>query len=113
MIDYGTKNKKEHNLFAIDNFFKCGWSIAVENKISQTVTNEFSDNIRKSNRKPSLIEIDNGKCSWFSIRFCQSQYKTDGNKLTVHKTGAHRMQLALFVDCFKTNQLAVILVKVI
>ena len=63
MNDYGPKNNKGYTyiLVVIDNFSKFGWTIPLKNKFSQSITDAFSEIIKSSNRKPNLLETDDGK----------------------------------------------------
>ena len=63
MNDYGPKNNKGYRyiLVVIDNFSKFGWTIPLKNKFSQPITDVFSEIIKSSNRKPNLLETDDGK----------------------------------------------------
>ena len=63
MNDYGPKNNKGYRyiLVVIDNFSKFGWKIPLKNKFSQSITDAFSEIIKSSNRKPILLETDDGK----------------------------------------------------
>ena len=63
MIDYGVKNNKGYRyiLVVIDNFSKFGWVVPLKNKFAQTITDEVSNLINESKRKPNLIETDDGK----------------------------------------------------
>ena len=63
MIDYGVKNNKGYRyiLVVIDNFSKFGWVMPLKNKFAQTITDEVSNLINESKRKPNLIETDDGK----------------------------------------------------
>ena len=62
MIDYKTSNKKgfRYIFIVIDNFSKYLWTIPLKNKYSQTITNEFSNILTKSKRKPLKVESDRG-----------------------------------------------------
>ena len=62
MIDYKTSNNKgfRYIFIVIDNFSKYLWAIPLKNKYSQTITNEFSNIITNSKRKPIKIESDRG-----------------------------------------------------
>ena len=63
MVDYGVKNNKGYRyiLVVIDNFSKFGWVVPLKNKFAQTITDEISNLINESKRKPNLIETDDGK----------------------------------------------------
>ena len=63
MNDYGPKNNKGYRyiLVVIDNFSKFGWTIPLKNKFSQSISDAFSEIIKSSNRKPNLLETDDGK----------------------------------------------------
>ena len=63
MNDYGSKNNKGYRyiLVVIDNFSKFGWTIPLKNKFSQSITDAFSEIIKSSNRRPNLLETDDGK----------------------------------------------------
>ena len=62
MIDYKlSKNKGYRYIFVIiDNHSKYLWAIPLKNKYSQTITNEFSNLLTTSKRKPLKIESDRG-----------------------------------------------------
>ena len=62
MIDYKISNNKgfRYIFIVIDNFSKYLWAIPLRNKYSQTITNEFSNILRTSKRKPLKIESDRG-----------------------------------------------------
>ena len=51
----------------IDNFSKYLWGIPLKNNFSQTITNEFSNILSKSKRKPLRIESDRGAEFYNSI----------------------------------------------
>ena len=60
--DYKTSNNKGYRyiIIVIDNFSKYFWAIPLKNKYSQTITNEFSNTLTKSKRKPLKLESDRG-----------------------------------------------------
>ena len=62
MIDYKISNNKGYRyiFIIIDNFSKYLWAIPLKNKYSQTITNEFSNILTTSKRKPLKIESDRG-----------------------------------------------------
>ena len=51
----------------VDNFSKYLWAIPLKNKYSQTITNEFSNLLTTSKRKPLKIESDRGTEFYNSI----------------------------------------------
>ena len=63
MNDYGPKNNRSYRYIfvVIDNYSKFGWTITLRNKFSQSITDAFSEIIKSSNRKPNLLETDDGK----------------------------------------------------
>ena len=67
--DYKTSNNKgfRYIFIVIDNFSKYLWTIPPKNKYSQTITNEFSNILTKSKRKPNKIESDRGSEFYNSI----------------------------------------------
>ena len=67
--DYKTSNNKNYRyiFIVIDNFSKYLWGIPLKNKYSQTITNEFSNILSKSKRKPLRIESDRGTELYNSI----------------------------------------------
>ena len=69
MIDYKISNNKgfRYILIVIDNFSKYLWAIPLRNKYSQTITNEFSNILIKSQRSPLKIESDRGSEFYNSI----------------------------------------------
>ena len=69
MIDYKTSNNKgfRYIIIIIDNFSKYLWAIPLKNKYSQTITNEFSNILTTSKRKPLKIESDRGTEFYNSI----------------------------------------------
>ena len=58
--DYKTSNNKGYRyiFIIIDNFSKYLWAIPLKNKYSQTITNEFSNILSTSKRKPLKVEPD-------------------------------------------------------
>ena len=69
MVDYKTSNNKgfRYIFVIIDNYSKHLWTIPLKNKYSQTITNEFSNILTKSKRKPLKIESDRGSEFYNSI----------------------------------------------
>ena len=63
MSDYGPKNNRGYRYIRIvsDNFSKFGWTIHLKNKYAHSITNAFSQILKSSNRKPNLLETDDGK----------------------------------------------------
>ena len=70
MVDYKVSNNKgfRYIFIIIDNYSKYLWAIPLKNKHSQTITNEFSNIIATSKRKPLKIESDRGK-EWYNSIF--------------------------------------------
>ena len=70
MIDYKISNNKgfRYIFIVIDNFSKYLWAIPLKNKYSQTITNEFSNILSTSKRKPLKLESDRGK-EWYNSIF--------------------------------------------
>ena len=70
MVDYKVSNNKvfRYIFIIIDNFSKYLWAIPLKNKYSQTITNEFSNIITTSKRKPLKLESDRGK-EWYNSIF--------------------------------------------
>ena len=69
MIDYKISNNKgfRYIFIVIDNYSKYLWAIPLKNKYSQTITNEFSNIITTSKRKPLKLESDRGTEFYNSI----------------------------------------------
>ena len=69
MIDYKISNNKgfKYIFIVIDNFSKYLWAIPLKNEYSQTITNEFSNILTTSKRKPLKIESDKGSEFYNSI----------------------------------------------
>ena len=67
--DYKTSNNKGYRyiFIIIDNFSKYLWAIPLKNKYSQTITNEFSNILSTSKRKPLKLESDRGTEFYNSI----------------------------------------------
>ena len=68
-LDYKISNNKGYRyiFILIDNFSKYLWAIPLENKYSQTITNEFSNILTTSKRKPLKIESDRASEFYNSI----------------------------------------------
>ena len=68
-IDYKISNNKGYRyiFIIVDNFSKFLWAIPLKNKYGQTITNEFSNNLTTSKRKPLKIESDRGTEFYNSI----------------------------------------------
>ena len=62
MIDYKISNNKgfRYIFIIIHNYSKHLWAIPLKNKYSQTITNDFSNILTTSKRKPLKIESDRG-----------------------------------------------------
>ena len=69
MVDYKISNNKGYRyiFIIIDNYSKYLWAIPLKNKYSQTITNEFSNILTKSKRKPLKLESDRGSEFYNSI----------------------------------------------
>ena len=69
MIDYKISNNKGYRyiFIVIDNFSKYLWAIPLKNKYSQTITNEFSNILTTSKRKPNKLESDRGSEFYNSV----------------------------------------------
>ena len=69
MVDYKISNNKgfRYIFIVIDNFSKFLRAIPLKNKYSQTITNEFSNILTTSKRKPLKIESDRGSEFYNSI----------------------------------------------
>ena len=69
MVDYKISNNKgfRYVFIVIDNYSKYLWAIPLKNKYSQTITNEFSNILIKSKRKPVKIKSDRGSEFYNSI----------------------------------------------
>ena len=67
--DYKISNNKNYRYIFIifDSFSKFLWAIPLKNKYSQTITNEFSNILSTSKRKPIKIESDRGTEFYNSI----------------------------------------------
>ena len=61
--DYCPKNNRgyRYTLVVIDNFSKFGWIIRLKNKCAQSIRDAFSEVVKSSERKPNLLETDEGK----------------------------------------------------
>ena len=61
MNDYGPSNNKRcgNFLVLIDKFSRYGCTIPLKNKYAQTITDVFSENIKTSKCKPSILETGN------------------------------------------------------
>ena len=69
MIDYKISNNQGYRyiFIVIDNFSKYLFAIPLKNTYSQTITNEFSNILTKSKRKPLKLESDRGSEFYKSI----------------------------------------------
>ena len=69
MIEYKISNNEGYRymFIIIDNYSKYLWAIPLKNKYSQTITNEFSNIITISKRKPLKLESDRGTEFYNSI----------------------------------------------
>ena len=70
MIDNKISNNKRFRyiFIIIDNFSNYLWAVPLKIKNSQTITNEFSNILTKSKRKPVKIESDRGS-EWYNSIF--------------------------------------------
>ena len=78
--DYKISNNKGYRYIFIifDNFSKYLWAKPLKNKYSQTITDEFSNILTKSKRKPLKNESDRG--SEFYINILQDLLKNKNNQ---------------------------------
>ena len=69
MIDYKISNINgfRYIFVIIDKFSKYLWARPLKNNFSQTITNEFSNTLSTSERKPNKIESDRGTEFYTSI----------------------------------------------
>ena len=69
MVDYKVSNNKGFRYIFIifDNFSKYLWAIPLKNKYNQTITDELSNILTKSERKPLKLESDRGTEFYNSI----------------------------------------------
>ena len=69
MIDYKTSNNRgfRYIFVIIDIFSKCLWAIPLKNEYNETITNESSNILTTSKRKPLKIESDRGAKFYNSI----------------------------------------------
>ena len=76
MIDYKTSNNQgfRYTFVIIENCSKNLWAIPLKNKYSQSITNEISNKLTTSKRKPLKIESDRGSEFYNSI--FQNFFKT-------------------------------------
>ena len=79
MNDYGPENNRGYRyvLVVVDNFSEFGWTIPLKNKYAQSIRDTFSEIIKSSNRKPNLLEIDDGK---EYVNKIQRIFETEYNK---------------------------------
>ena len=77
MVDYKISNHKgfRYIFIIIDNLTKYFWTIPPENKYSQTITNEMSNILTTSKRKPLKRESDRG--SEFYNNIFQNYFKIE------------------------------------
>ena len=77
--DKVSNNKGFRYIFIIiDNFSKYLWAIPLKNKYSQTITNEFSNILTTSKRKPLKLESDRGS------KFCDSIFQNFLKTTNIH-----------------------------
>ena len=70
MIDYKISNNKgfRYIFIIIDNYSKYLWAIPLKNKNSKTITDEFSNVLGESERRPLKLESDRG-WEWYNSIF--------------------------------------------
>ena len=80
MVDYKISNNKgfKYIFIIIDDFSKQLWAIPLKNKYSQTITNEFSNSLTTSKRKPLEIESDRG------TEFCNNIFQNFLKSKNIH-----------------------------
>ena len=76
MIDYKTSNNSGFRYIfnILDDFSKYLWAIPLENKYSQTITNEFSNILTTSKRK--YLKLESDRRAQFYNSICQSFLKS-------------------------------------
>ena len=79
MIKYSKQNKNyKYNLTVIDFFCKYSWCYPLKTKKSEEIINSFNDIFKKSKRKPSMIQSDEG--TEFTNNKTQTFFKNDNIK---------------------------------
>ena len=70
MIDYKITNNKDFRYIfvIIDNYSKYLWALPLKNKNSKSITDEFSNVLSKSKRRPLKLESDRGT-EWYNNIF--------------------------------------------
>ena len=96
MNDYGPKNNRGYRyiLFVIDKFSKFGWTLPLKNKYAQSITDAFSEIIRSTNRKPNLLETDDGK------EYVNKFFKELLNNKNIKKYSCYNNKRAVFAERF-------------
>ena len=96
MIDYGVSNNKGYRyiLTVIYTFSKFAWSAPLRNKKSETKTEEFSNIIKLSKRKPNMLESDRGR------EFYNSTFKNFLKLNNIHHYSWNTSRGAVFVEIF-------------
>ena len=99
MNEYGLKNNKGYRyiLVVIDIFSKFGWTIPLKNKFSQTITEAFSEIIKSSNRKPNLLETDDG------MEYVNKIFKEFLNNNKIKRYSRYTDKGAVFAERFNTT----------
>ena len=94
--DYGPENNRGYRyvLVVIANFSKCGWTIPLKNKNTQTITNSFEKITTTSKRKLNLIEIHRGK------DFSKNIFQNFLNNNDVKHYSRYRSLGSIFVERF-------------
>ena len=79
MIKYTKQNKNyKYILTVIDFFSKYSWCYPLKTKKSEEIINSFKDNFKKSKRKPTMIQSDEG--SEFTNNVTQTFFKNNNIK---------------------------------
>ena len=100
MNDYGSKNNKVYRyiLVVIDNFSKYGWTIPLKNKYAQSITDAFSEITKLSNRKPNLLETDDG------MEYVNKKFDAFLNKHNIKRYSRNTALGAVFAERFNRTK---------
>ena len=96
MHDYGSKNNRGHRyiIVVIDNFIKFGWTIPLKYKYAQSITDAFSEIIKSSNRKPNLLETDDG------MEYVNKNFNEFSKKNNIKRYSRYTFKGAVFAERF-------------
>ena len=95
-----TENNYKYILTVLDGFTRYAWCVPLKDKKGETVSNAFKEIMKKSNRKPNKLWVDQGKEFYNEHMYKLFKFKKE-DILEKDKTGNIKIKSILFLTHLK------------